>query len=297
MTKNQISKSTGKMAEIGTAVQTLSDIVACSQSYPNWQRDELRRLCTNGELDDNDIDEFSDNDIVVAVSQDGLVANLAKYTLGQPVLGVTPGGRGSEGILTFIQPGEVHELSGGLTNASTTLEPRTMVEAQLGNGDSLVALNELFVGHRSHQSARYIIRDGGREEFQSSSGVIVSIGTGATGWAKSIMTATHQTQQLSPTDKLAGYFSREPWSSQTSGCRLSSGLVEPPSGLLITSRINDGGAIFADGIEQDFLRFDWGQQVWIKVSDRTVNLVSEVNVNTAKSNCSPQSTNTNSGAV
>lgn len=37
------------------------------------------------------------------------------------------------------------------------IEHRTMVEARLDNGASLVALNEIFIGHRSHQSARYVI--------------------------------------------------------------------------------------------------------------------------------------------
>ncbi|WP_170573528.1 NAD(+)/NADH kinase [Ruegeria atlantica] len=217
---------------------------------------------------------FTDNDIVVAVGQDGLVANLAKYITSQPVIGVTPGSEMSEGVLTTRRPDEVSNLLDLVSSGLATLEPRTMVEARLGNGDGLVALNELFVGHRSHQSARYIIRDGDNEEYQSSSGVIVSTGTGATGWAKSIMTATHQHLQLSPTERIAVYFSREPWPSQVSGCTLSSGLVRSSGGLLLTSRINEGGVIFADGVEQDFLQFDWGQQVRIGIAARTLNLLS-----------------------
>src|SRR5215510_7348218 len=40
----------------------------------------------------NDLDRFlfAADDIVVAVGQDGLVANVAKYLNGQPVLGVNP---------------------------------------------------------------------------------------------------------------------------------------------------------------------------------------------------------------
>ncbi|MES0824834.1 hypothetical protein [Ruegeria sp. SCP11] len=217
---------------------------------------------------------FTDNDIVVAVGQDGLVANLAKYITSQPVIGVTPGSEMSEGVLTTRRPDEVSNLLDLVSSGLATLEPRTMVEARLGNGDGLVALNELFIGHRSHQSARYIIFDGDAEEYQSSSGVIVSTGTGATGWAKSIMTATHQHHQLNPTERKAVYFSREPWPSQVSGCSLSSGLVQSSDELLLTSRINEGGVIFADGVEQDFLQFDWGQQVRIGIAARTLNLLS-----------------------
>lgn len=60
MAKNQISKSTGNIAETVTMAQALSDIVAWSQACPDWQRDALRRLCTKGELDGADIDELTE---------------------------------------------------------------------------------------------------------------------------------------------------------------------------------------------------------------------------------------------
>ncbi len=52
----------------------------------------------------------------------------------------------------------------------------SMAEAWLQDGQRLLAFNDLFVGARSHVSARYRIAQGGREEEQSSSGVIFSDG-------------------------------------------------------------------------------------------------------------------------
>lgn len=226
------------------------------------------------EVERNDLDRFlfSSNDIVVAIGQDGLVANLAKYCSGQPVVGVSPGNKGSEGILTSVQPRDLGLLLAQIEQNAAYIENRTMVEAQVG-AERLFALNELFIGHQTHQSARYVINDGGVKEFQSSSGVIVSTGTGMTGWAKSIMTATNQRFDIMPTDPKAVYFAREPWPSQSSGCDLKSGVIQQPSGLDITSRINDSGVIFADGIEQDFLPFNWGQKAMISVAKKTLNLV------------------------
>ena len=43
---------------------------------------------------------FAGNDLAVALGQDGLVANLAKYLSGQPVFGVTPDPLAYEGVLT-----------------------------------------------------------------------------------------------------------------------------------------------------------------------------------------------------
>jgi hypothetical protein len=52
----------------------------------------------------------------------------------------------------------------------------------------MYAVNDLFIGPKSHTSARYLIRSGDATETHSSSGVIVSTGLGSTGWLKSLLT-------------------------------------------------------------------------------------------------------------
>ena len=247
-------------AALVAAVHQTKTLVPSEWSMAEVERDDLDRFL------------FTSNDIIVAIGQDGLVANLAKYASGQPVIGVAPGRIGSEGVLTSTKPGGVVALLNAIENNTAQIETRTMVEAKVGE-EKLFALNELFIGHQSHQSARYVISYGEDQEFQSSSGVIVSTGTGLTGWAKSIMTATQQHFDLGPTDRGAVYFAREPWPSRTSGCELSSGLIQDGAHLSITSRINERGTIFADGIEQDYLKFDWGRQAEISIAKETLNLV------------------------
>jgi len=61
-----------------------------------------------------------------------------------------------------------------------------MVSARPDGGQELCAPNEIFVGHASHQSARYeLTTPDGRPGSQSSSGLVVATGTGATGWCAS----------------------------------------------------------------------------------------------------------------
>ncbi len=227
----------------------------------------------NGDRDDLDRFLFTANDIVIAVGQDGLVANLAKYVTHQPVIGVTPDALGSEGVLTATKITALNQMLRAIEHGEAKTHARTMVEANLGGGETLAALNELFIGHHSHQSAKYLLTIGDAEEFQSSSGVIVTTGTGATGWARSIMTATDNFIDVQPDDPAAVFFAREPWPSKSSGCTLKFGEIWHQETLQITSRINEGGVIFADGVEQDYLKFDWGRRASISVSNRTLNLV------------------------
>jgi NAD kinase len=133
---------------------------------------------------------FGAEDLIVPVGQDGLVANVAKYLAGQPVLGVNPSPDLYDGVLVRLALGQFGEMLRASVAGRAPVERRTMVEARLDTGERLLALNEVFVGHRSHQSARYTIAAGERHEDHSSSGLIVASGTGATGWARSIMEAT-----------------------------------------------------------------------------------------------------------
>ena len=61
-----------------------------------------------------------------------------------------------------------------------------MARAALDDGQEVLALNEIFVGHATHQSARYTIALGERARAPELLGVIAATGTGATGWAASI---------------------------------------------------------------------------------------------------------------
>jgi NAD kinase len=216
---------------------------------------------------------FSPEDVVIAVGQDGLVANLAKYLTGQPVLGVNPDPALNEGVLVPLKPGEAAKLVVAAAEGSASLERRVMAEARTDDGQVLQALNEVFVGHRSHQSARYVITVGGTSEKHSSSGVIVSTGTGSTGWARSIMTSTGHPLSIAPTEQTLAYFVREPWPSVATGASIAWGALRAGEPLTILSNMNDGGVIFADGMEQDHLDFGWGRTVSIGVAQKTLNLV------------------------
>lgn len=214
---------------------------------------------------------FGPEDIVVAVGQDGLVANLAKYLAGQPVIGIDPAPGVNAGALVRFRAEDMGELLDAAAGGRLALEARTMAEARLDNGESLTALNEIFVGHRSHQSARYVIALGDRRERQSSSGLIVSTGTGATGWARSIMQACHIALDLTPTAERLGFLVREAWPSPATGTDIVTGLVEGAP-IEITSEMDDGGTIFADGIETDRLAFPWGRRVSIGLASRRLML-------------------------
>ncbi len=215
---------------------------------------------------------FGPEDIIVALGQDGLVANIAKYLDGQPVIGVNPDPDIYDGILVRFSPDKFCQtIAKGIVD-TLSFDQRAMVKAELDNGEKLLALNEIFIGHGTHQSARYQICVHGQSEHHSSSGLIVATGTGATGWARSMMESAGIHIPLPPGGSQLGYFIREPFPSVSTGTSIRNGVLEKNEILTLTSRMNEGGAIFADGMEKDNLSFDWGRIVRISIAEQHLKL-------------------------
>jgi NAD kinase len=228
---------------------------------------------------------FAPDDTVVTLGQDGLVANTLKYLNGQPVVGVNPDPERWDGCLL---PFRVSDLSKVMTEVVLRKRPMrcvTMAKAQLNNGQALYGANDLFIGPKSHTSARYLIRSGEASETQSSSGVVISTGMGSTGWLKSLLTgaatitqaagsASARKVRLNMKTEFAWdanylfYTVREPFPTKTTGASLVFGRVTAETPLILESRMAENGVIFSDGIEKDFLEFNSGTQAVIGIAER-----------------------------
>ena len=68
---------------------------------------------------------------------------------------------------------------------------------------------------------------------------------------------------------------REAWPSIATGTSLSEGSLKAGETLEIVSRMNDGGVIFGDGIEDDRIEFNWGRVVTIGLSETRLRLMRE----------------------
>ncbi len=230
---------------------------------------------------------FGSHDTVVAIGQDGLVANVLKYLNGQLLIGVNPDPKRWEGVLLPFTVSDLNRIILEVFAQKRPIVDVTMAEAKLNTGETLYAVNDLFIGPRSHTSARYTIHVGKRSEYHSSSGIIVSTGLGSTGWFRSILsgatgilsTLSGQTIDFNESHGLAWnadylYFSvREPWPSKTSKAEITFGNVTHTQPLILISQMPENGIIFSDGIESDFIQFNAGTEARISVAQRKGHLV------------------------
>jgi len=216
---------------------------------------------------------FAPEDVVVVVGQDGLVANVAKYLAGQPVVGIDADPGRNPGVLVRHRPTDAAKLLGA---AASQVDELTMVEAVADDTQRIVALNEIYLGAAGHQTARYRLGledDGGVVEAQASSGVLVGTGTGATGWLRSVWQERGAALSLPrPTDTRLLWFVREAWPSPATGTSLVAGELAGAARLRLTVE-SERLIAFGDGMEGDALQLTWGQSVRVGVAEASLRLV------------------------
>jgi len=229
---------------------------------------------------------FAENDIVVVLGQDGLVANTAKYVANIPIIAINPDPNRYDGILLPFNISNFEHIFYQVLENRYNYKLVTMAEAKLNDGQRLLAFNDLFIGPATHISARYKITYNEVSENQSSSGVIVSTGAGSTGWLSSLFNMAagisntfnkssskiEQKRMEWDTSQLI-FVVREPFLSKYSQTNLSAGIINQNTELILESLMPENGIIFSDGVEADFIKFNSGSIATIGIANEKAKLV------------------------
>ena len=227
---------------------------------------------------------FGKDDIVIAIGQDGLVANAMKYLDGQPLIGVNPDPARWDGVLLPFETGEIGKVLPKVINGTFDTKNVTMGKVETKDGQVLYAVNDFFIGVSNHTSARYNINYRNQVENQSSSGIIISTGFGMTGWHKSIMAEfvgiakafglNYVTELHADWGARQLIFQvREPYPSKFTQADIVFGKIMDNEKLVITSNMSENGVVFSDGVIDDTIDFNAGMEITIGVSDRIGRLV------------------------
>ncbi|MBE6587546.1 MAG: sugar kinase [Ruminococcaceae bacterium] len=228
---------------------------------------------------------FGADDLVVAVGRDGLVANVMKYLTTQRLIGVNPDPGRWDGVLLPFRAEDLKLIVPDLYRGVRKTKSVTLAKATLNDGQVLYGVNDLFIGRRTHASARYSITVGERTEVQSSSGIIVSTGLGSTGWLKSVVAGARGIERYFgserksesvafPWDARKLVFSvREPYPSRSTGADIVFGSISEGGSITVDSYMAEEGVIFSDGMEEDHLSFNSGSSAEIRIAEKSGMLV------------------------
>ncbi len=227
---------------------------------------------------------FGKQDVVIAVGQDGLIANVMKYLDSQPLLGVNPDPARWDGVLLPFEAAQLTTVLPKVLAGDYSVRDVTMAKATAKDGQTMLAVNDLFIGCRTHTSARYDLQWNGERENQSSSGIIISTGLGSTGWYKSIMAQANRMAAIFQCGQIADqplsweadelrFVVREPYPSRTTQADLIYGRISVGDTFQVTSKMPVNGVVFSDGIEEDAITFNSGVIITVGLADKKGRLV------------------------
>ena len=227
---------------------------------------------------------FNENQVIVTVGQDGLVANTAKYVKQIPIIAVNPDRERFDGVLLPFHADNFLAAIAKVVDNNYKSNLTSFAEARLNDGQKLLAFNDLFIGAASHVSARYQITFNSKTEEHSSSGIIVSTQAGSTGWLSSIFNMSYgihkfieknnsKKKYAKLKDNQLMFAVREPFASKRTQIETIAGIITGQSKLVIQSLMPSNGLIFSDGVEADFLKFNSGAIATIGIAEEKANLV------------------------
>ncbi len=289
-----VEKSGGKFEDYEEEHEHFYDAISVLQK-------EITRNIKNKIIDRSFLPNyiFSENQLIIVIGQDGLVANTAKYAHGIPIIGVNPDPDRYDGVLLPFQAHNALHAVERVMSGKYEQKQVTMAEARLNDGQRLLAFNDFYIGAASHISSRYTISYNNESEEHSSSGIIISTGAGSTGWLSSVYNMASgimdkqkfsntksmvktvinpPQEQKNPfqlpwdTEKLM-FVVREPFASKKSQTNITNGFIHANSPLQLESRMPNYGVIFSDGIETDHLRFNSGTVAQIGIAKEKAHLV------------------------
>lgn len=190
----------------------------------------------------SEYEDFRDKDLIISVGGDGTVLNSSQYIEDRtPMLTVRSDSR-SFGTLCEIDAKDFEMALEHIMEGEYDTQNWTRVEGRFGSR-RVFALNEVYVGARhSPTMARYELVYGGKTEAQMSSGVVISTGTGSTGWYANVPGSDGRFPR---TSKSLRFIVRE--HNLAAGYSLTKGIIKHGQTLTVRSKMNVDGCISFDG--------------------------------------------------
>jgi len=230
---------------------------------------------------------FGRDDLVITVGQDGLIANTLKYLDEQKVIGVNPDRKRWDGVLSQFGIDDIESAIDNVVEKRAKVKRVTKAKVQLSDSQILYAVNDFFIGVKNHSSARYTIHVGKEIENQSSSGIIVSTPLGRSGWMKSVLAGANgiinslsekkmvfKEQNMNDWSQNRLTFAvREPFPSISTQAKLIFGSIGEGLDFSVESKMGENGVIFSDGIQEDYLDFNYSILAKISIAETKGNIV------------------------
>lgn len=218
----------------------------------------------------NSCEVFENKDLIVSLGGDGTTLRTSHYIKDDTPLLPLRTGR-SIGVLCSGEADKAGSIIERLLEDDFSIEERMRVAAEF-RGRKEYALNEVMVGNKYPRPSYYKLLFKGKEEEQGSSGVVVSSGSGSTGWYGNVW-ETSNLKSFPRDSKKLRYIVREPMRVEEEGLELLHGEIEEGEEFKIESLMDFNGVICFDSALKFMYDFPLGDTVKLSVSDEPLRVI------------------------
>jgi len=214
-------------------------------------------------------------DLVIPFGGDNHFQYVSHFLDKTTILGVNSDPFLSEGALTSIRSDKIDEAIERIKSGNFTIENWTRLQVWLNETKvNNYAISEIFIGEeRRRDMSRHILEINRKKEEQKSSGIIITTGSGSTGWYdSSIRYLFPEGNKFDKKEKYARFLITEPYRGKLNGYSMLEGKLDYGQELNLYSLNDSQGNLLIDCLDEfKFLR---GDRVKIKISDHPLRVIS-----------------------
>lgn len=207
-------------------------------------------------------------DFILTVGGDGTFLRVSHEVEDQLVMGVNSARSMSVGALCSCSEEDFRDKMASILSGNYKVRQLNRLEIQINQKTlPMKALNDvLFANQCPAGTARYVIKIGGTQEDQKSSGIWISTGAGSTG---AISAAGGRA--MSPTSQKIQYRVREPFVASGKVFKLTKGIIRPGHSIKLIIK-TFRATLYIDGT-QGFVRVKFGDEILFHNANQPLNVV------------------------
>jgi len=213
-------------------------------------------------------------DITISLGGDNHFQYVSHFIDNELIFGINSDPIISEGVLLSCSTiDDLNYIKKQCDNDKYQIEKWTRLDVYLNGRYISRSTCDVFAGESERKyMSRHIIVFNGIEQQQRSSGILVSTGSGSTGWYGSASRYLNaDNYSFPPSSNFAMFIVTEPYKGTLTDSTLISGSIKEDSSLKIHSLNDNNGSIILDSLEE--YSFPRGSVAEIKISSFPLNVV------------------------
>lgn len=219
--------------------------------------------------------DIKNTDITISLGGDNHFQYVSHFIDKELMFGINSDPQTSEGVLLSCTTEHLENIRHKYENKDYMIEEWTRLDVFVNDRFFGRATCDVFIGESERKyTSRQIIEYRGEERQQKSSGILISTGSGSTGWYNSASRYNckrNDDVSFLPTMKYAKFIVTEPYKGTLTDHSLISGIINYDTEIKIHSLNDNKGKVIIDSLDE--FAFPRGYIATLKLSEFPLNIL------------------------